>query len=117
MDKAVKVGLELAEVRALSAQGIPKVFLFQASRMRVAAAVIICCSPSCPCCGFAGWHSRAGSVGLGWTVAQCRGSAQFCEWPCKHHKPMPQSHKRVLAHKSRGLSCARCEPCCPVQVG
>lgn len=63
MDKAVKVGLELAEVRALSAQGIPTVFLFQASSMRVAAAVIICCSPSCPC-GFAGWHSRAGGVGL-----------------------------------------------------
>lgn len=66
MDKAAKVGVQLASVRDLSVQGTAKVFLCQASRMRVAGAGISAAAHHVLAVAllWVGWHSRAGGAGL-----------------------------------------------------
>lgn len=69
MDKAAKVGVQLASVRDLSVQGTAKVFLCQASSMRVAGAGITAAAHRVLAVAlpWVGWQSRAGllhSAGL-----------------------------------------------------
>lgn len=71
MDKAVKVGLRLAEVTDLSVQGTAKVFLFPGLQKESGWSSGYLVQPSRPCCGFAvpwlaqqSWRCWAGLLGL-----------------------------------------------------
>lgn len=58
-----------------------------------------CCSPSCPCCGFAlGWLAEQS-----WAVAQCRALVQLCEWPCCHPSQTPLTPKDTKGFGSEKL--------------